>query len=100
MPLPTPHPFLSWVLILVVDETSGRILGAELVPQPWAEGEFNRLIDHFQFGAEDYDSLKPVSQVFALRLKRFLPNSSSERIRSLTEPHLHRLLICRRADLP
>ena len=56
-------------LILVTDELSGRILGVALVPKEKAEHEFNRLIDHFQFGATDWDRLSPIGQTFAIRIK-------------------------------
>ena len=58
------------ILILVMAEYSRKILAVQVVPQESAEHEFNRLIDHFEFGGTDWDTLQPVSQTFALRLKR------------------------------
>ncbi len=70
MPLPRAHDFFSWHLILVVDHVSGQILAAQLVPRPWADHAFNRLLDHFQFGGDDYDSLKPVTPIRTIRLQQ------------------------------
>jgi len=55
---------------VVIDEVSRKILAAQIVSQDTAEHEVNRLIDHFQFGGRDWDTLQPISQTFALRLKR------------------------------
>lgn len=59
-------------LLLVMDESSSRILGAALVPKNEAGHEFSRLIDHFQFGSSDWDRLTPIAQTFAIRIKPVL----------------------------
>ena len=56
-------------LLLVMDESSSRILGAALVPKNEAGHEFSRLIDHFQFGASDWDRLTQIVQTFVIRIK-------------------------------
>ena len=71
-------------LILVTDEGSGRILAAKIVSANRAEYEFERLIDHFQLGAEGDTSLKSIAQTFAIRLKRI-------RTSPCPFPHPHRL---------
>lgn len=58
-------------LILVIEEGSGRILAARVVPAHRAEHEFEQLTDHFQLGAaEEPLSLVAISQTLAIRLKR------------------------------
>ena len=53
-----------------MDEYSKKILAAQIVPQNIPEHEFGRLIGHFECGGMDWDTLQPISQTFALRLKQ------------------------------
>ena len=81
-------------LILILDESSSRILGAALVPEKTAQHEFGRLIDHFQFGARDWDRVTPVAKTFALHLKP-VPSSlklASEQTVTIEAPSFSRFL--------
>jgi len=54
-----------------MEEASGRILAARLVPAHRADYEFEQLTDYFQLGAaEQIIPLSKISQTFAIRLKR------------------------------
>lgn len=77
-------------LILVTDETSGRILGALLVPSKWSEHEFNRLIDHFQLGADDWDIVTPITHTFTIRIKPV--SSVVDRVVTIQAPSHSRFL--------
>ena len=62
-------------LILVMEEGSGRIMGVRVVSAIRAEYEFEQLMDYFQLGAaEESIPLVPISQTFAIRLKRIEPH--------------------------
>lgn len=60
-------------LVLVVD-SSGHVQAAQLVDYNWAHHEFNRLIDHFQFGCSGWDTLQPVSDTFVIELGQTKPD--------------------------
>lgn len=85
---------MSQALLLVISEHSGKILAAQFVPTNQLQLEHNRLFEHFQFGNTDWDTLSPVSKVAILGLR----NQGGR----LEPKYLfdHRLLPCRRADLP
>jgi len=85
---------MKQALLLVISEHSGKILAVQIIPAYQLQHECNRLFEHFQFGNTDWDTLSPVSKTAVLGLR-----SQAGRL----EPHYlfnHRLLPCRRADLP
>ena len=75
------------VLILVMEEESGRILAARLAPAHRAEYEFEQLTDSFPLGgAEEPVPLAKISQTFAIRLKRTAPNPKIQADQNVTVP--------------
>lgn len=61
-------------LIVVMEEGSGRILAVRLTSLRRLDYEFEQLTDYFQLGAsEEFVPLHPISQTFAIRLKRPVP---------------------------
>ncbi|MCB4755964.1 MAG: hypothetical protein LHV69_02860 [Elusimicrobia bacterium] len=85
---------MSQSLLLVIAERSGKILAAQFVPTDNLQHEYNRLFEHFQFGNTDWDTLSHVSRTVTLVLR-----SRSGRLEPAAFSS-HRLLLCRRADLP
>ena len=74
-------------LILVMEEGSGRIVAARLAPIRRVDYEFEQLTDYFQLGAaEENVPLVPISQTFAIRLKRVSPHPKIQTDQDVTLP--------------
>ena len=77
------------VLILVMEEGSGRILAVRISSMNRIDYDFERLIDHFQLGAsEENVTLFPIAQTFAIRLKRVTPDPKIQTDQDVALPRL------------
>ena len=73
-------------LLLVMEEGSGRILAARIVPAHRLPYEYEQLVDHFEFGATDWGALSAISQTFAIQLKRMVPKPTIQTDQQVTVP--------------